>query len=161
METVRQSFDSTLDSAYVIEDLVLEHARRAGFDEPSLDHISLAVHETAVNAIIHGNQYSTDKKVRLEIALGANQLRIKIADQGAGFDPESFCSLEPEDLFRCSGRGVSLSRQVMDEYSVRLLPEGGSEVTLVKYLTSAPAELPDLSAASSEQPASSQTQPHN
>jgi serine/threonine-protein kinase RsbW len=145
METLRQSFDSTLDSAYAIEDLVLEHARAAGFEGQSLDHISLAVHETAVNAIIHGNRYSHDKKVQVEISFTQNQLRVKIADQGDGFEPAALCSSEPEDLFRSSGRGVFLSRQLMDEYHVRPASDGGSEVTLVKYLTAVPSDAVELS----------------
>ncbi|MBZ5609753.1 MAG: ATP-binding protein [Acidobacteriia bacterium] len=138
MVTVRQTFDSTLVSTYSIEDLALEIARRAGFRGPSLDHISLAVHETAVNAVVHGNQYSQEKKVRVEISATGNQFRIRIADQGPGFDPDALLDpSQPEDLFRSSGRGVSLSRQVMDEYHVRPLCKGGTEVTLVKYLAAA------------------------
>jgi serine/threonine-protein kinase RsbW len=133
MPTVHQSFDSTLASAFAIEDLVLEHARQAGFRGPSLDHISLAVHETAVNAVIHGNQYAPDKKVRLDLELSGQALTVKIADEGAGFDPDAADGHEGGSLLRSSGRGVSLSRQVMDEYHVRRLKRG-SEVTLTKYL---------------------------
>jgi serine/threonine-protein kinase RsbW len=135
METARHSFDSTLESAYMIEDLVLEIARRAGFRGPSLDHISLAVHETAVNAVVHGNRYSSEKKVQVEISVNEDRLQIKISDEGAGFNAEELLARpQPGDLMRASGRGVSLSRQVMDEYTVRTRSSGGTEVTLTKYL---------------------------
>lgn len=132
--TVSQSFDSTLASAYAIEDLALEQALRTAFAGPSLDHISLAVHETAVNAIVHGNQCRADRKVHVEIEANANALTVRIADEGAGFDPDAIPTGDnTESLFRSSGRGVSLSRQLMDEYHVRRLKRG-SEVTLTKYL---------------------------
>jgi serine/threonine-protein kinase RsbW len=135
MGTIRQSFESTLDSAYAIEDLVLDAARKAGFQGSSLDHISLAVHETAVNAILHGNQNSKEKKVEVEVVTNCERLRVKIGDEGTGFDPDAVVREEGmADLLRSSGRGVSLTRQIMDEYEVRPRPSGGAEVTLTKYL---------------------------
>ncbi len=139
MATIRRSFDSTLESAYAIEDLVLGVAREAGFQGADLDHISLAVHETAVNAIIHGNQQSPEKKVQVEISVDEDRLQVRIADEGAGFDPDAVSAREESgDLLRSSGRGVSLSRQLMNEYEVQPRNHQGVEVTLTKYLTATP-----------------------
>ena len=139
MATTRRSFDSTLESAYAIEDLVLDLARKAGFQGQDLDHISLAVHETAVNAILHGNQQSQEKKVHVEVSADSDRLRVRIRDEGSGFDPEAVVRNEgAADLLRGSGRGVSLSRQVMDEYEVRPRSQKGVEVTLTKYLAATP-----------------------
>ena len=61
-EAEHYTLDSTLDSVEKIEHLVLEHARRAGFCGISLEQIALAVHETAANAVFHGNQESAPRK---------------------------------------------------------------------------------------------------
>jgi serine/threonine-protein kinase RsbW len=134
-EAEHYTLDSTLDSVDKIEHLVLEHARRAGFCGVSLEQISLAVHETAANAVFHGNQESTEKKVLLDIRVNENQLEIVITDEGNGFDPAKIPDpLAPEEMFRERGRGIYLTRAVMDDYQVRSGEKGGCEVTLVKHL---------------------------
>jgi serine/threonine-protein kinase RsbW len=134
-EDEHYKLDSTLESVERIEHLVLEHARRAGFCGVSLEQIALAVHETAANAVFHGNQESSRKKVSLDIHATADQLRIVITDEGNGFDPAKIPDpLAPEEMFRERGRGVYLTRALMDEYQVHCGAKGGSEVTLVKYL---------------------------
>jgi serine/threonine-protein kinase RsbW len=127
--------DSTLDSVDRVESLTLEMAEKAGFRDASLDHIALAVHETTANAVIHGNRYSREKKISVAICITANQFTITIGDEGEGFVPGTMPeSSSPHDLLRASGRGVYLSRALMDEYSVQLHDTGGAEVTLIKYL---------------------------
>ena len=134
-EAEHYKLDSTLETVERIEHLVLEHARRAGFCDISLEQIALAVHETAANAVFHGNQESSGKKVSLDIQATSDQLKIVITDEGNGFDPAKIPDpLAPEEMFRERGRGVYLTRALMDEYKVVCGAKGGSEVTLVKYL---------------------------
>ena len=134
-EAEHYTLDSTLESVEKIEHLVLEHARRAGFCGISLEQIALAVHETAANAVFHGNHESVEKKVSLDIRSTGNQLKVVITDEGNGFDPAKIPDpLAPEEMFRERGRGVYLTRALMDEYQVKCGAKGGSEVTLVKYL---------------------------
>ena len=134
-EAEHYALDSTLDSVEKIEHLVLEHARRAGFCGVSLEQIALAVHETAANAVFHGNQESSEKKVSLDIRATGQQLEVVITDEGNGFDLAKVPDpLAPEEMFRERGRGIYLTRALMDEYQVRRGAKGGSEVTLVKYL---------------------------
>jgi len=133
-EAEHYTLDSTLESVERIEHLVLEHARRAGFCGVSLEQIALAVHETAANAVFHGNQESVEKKVSLDIHSTDKQLKVVITDQGSGFDPAKIPDpLAPEEMFRERGRGIYLTRALMDEYQVVCGVKGGSEVTLVKY----------------------------
>jgi len=60
--TMREVLDSTLEAVAHVEPLAVEVARRVGFRGVSLDHISLATHETTTNAVVHGNRYRTEKK---------------------------------------------------------------------------------------------------
>ena len=127
--------DSTLESVDRVEYLTLELAEKAGFRDVSLEQIALAVHETAANAVIHGNRYSPDKKVSVAISILENQFTITISDEGVGFDPQTIPeSSSLQELLRDHGRGVYLSRVLMDEYRVQLRETGGTEVTLIKYL---------------------------
>lgn len=131
--------DSTLESVDNAEELVLDVARKAGFSEEELHKISMAVRETVVNAVVHGNRYSAHKKVHLSAAMEQDRLLITVADEGSGFDPDSLPDpLAEENLLHQSGRGLLLVRAFMDEFQVRKLNPTGAEVRLVKHLTQAP-----------------------
>jgi serine/threonine-protein kinase RsbW len=133
--TMREVLDSTLEAVAHVEPLAVEVARRVGFRGVSLDHISLATYETTTNAVVHGNRYRREKKVFVTISITQGRFKITVADEGDGFDPKTLPDpLAPERLSGDSGRGVYLSRAVMDEYHVRSRDAGGAEVTLVKYL---------------------------
>jgi len=136
-ETVERSLDSTLESVDSAEELATNMAERAGLEDEDLMKIGMAVRESMVNAIVHGNRYNANKKVRFSVAHTTDRFTIRIADEGEGFDVESLPDpLAPENLLRTSGRGIFLIRSFMDEFDIRRSDAGGMEVTLVKYLVS-------------------------
>src|ERR1041385_8714510 len=93
-ETLERSLDSTLDSVDSAEELALGVAQRAGFDEDDLMKIGMAVRESMVNAVVHGNRYNAHKKVRFSVTHNSERLTLRIADEGEGFD----FSLVPDPL---------------------------------------------------------------
>jgi serine/threonine-protein kinase RsbW len=136
-ETLERALESTLESVDSAEEMALGVAQRAGFDDDDLMKIGMAVRESMVNAVVHGNRYNTNKKVRFSVAHHAERLTVRIADEGEGFDPDSLPDpLAPENLMRTSGRGIFLIRSFMDEFDIRRGEGGGMEVTLVKYSVS-------------------------
>lgn len=127
--------DSTLESVDNAEQLVLEVASSAGFPEEELHQISMAVRETVVNAVVHGNRYSAHKKVHLEASVEGDRLVITVGDEGAGFDLAAIPDpLAEENLLHQSGRGLLLIRAFVDEFQVRKRSPVGTEVRLVKHL---------------------------
>jgi anti-sigma regulatory factor (Ser/Thr protein kinase) len=67
-------------------------------------------------------------------------MKIVIADEGKGFDPDHLPdALSPEGLLRSSGRGVYLARACMDEFSVERDAAGWTIVTMAKFIDSANA----------------------
>ncbi|MFB3777055.1 MAG: ATP-binding protein [Bryobacteraceae bacterium] len=138
LKKVDALLESNLQSVDEAERLVLEAAKAAGFPEDELHKISMAVRETVVNAVVHGNRYSSHKKVHLEVSRLADRFTVTVGDQGNGFDLSSLPDpLAEENLLHQSGRGILLIRAFMDEYCVRRLSPAGTEVKLVKYLTHA------------------------
>jgi serine/threonine-protein kinase RsbW len=136
-ETVERFLDSTLESVDSAEELAVGMAQRAGFDDDELMRIGMAVRESMVNAVVHGNRYNANKKVRFSVTHNGERFTVRIADQGEGFDFENLPDpLAPENLMRTSGRGIFLIRSFMDEFQMRHLEPGGTEVTLVKYTVS-------------------------
>ena len=133
-ETMETFLDSTLESVDSAEELTVGLAQRGGFDEDDLMKIGLAVRESMVNAVVHGNRYNAHKKVRLSVTRNGTKLTVRIADQGEGFDVSNLPDpLAEDNILRTSGRGIFLIRSFMDEFDIRRLEAGGMEVTLVKY----------------------------
>ena len=137
--TERQSDDVSLDlpsvlgSVDAVEQNAEAFAQRAGFDEDEVSQISLVCREAAVNAVVHGNKYSSEKKVLASFELTPAALTIRLSDEGAGFDPDMLADpLAAENLLRTSGRGVFLMRAIMDEVHFRQL-NPGTEITLTKH----------------------------
>lgn len=134
-ETVERFLDSTLESVDSAEEIAVGMAQRAGFDEDDLLKIGMAVRESVVNAVVHGNRYSAHKKVRFSVAKNSRRFTIRVADEGDGFDYEHLPDpLAPDNLLRSSGRGIFLIRSFVDELEIRRLEPGGMEFILIKYL---------------------------
>jgi serine/threonine-protein kinase RsbW len=134
-ETVERFMDSALESVDSAEELAVGMAQRAGFDEDDLMKIGMAVRESVVNAVVHGNRYNVNKKVHFSVTRNTERFTVRIADEGDGFDFSHLPDpLSRENLMRASGRGIFLVRSFMDEVQIRRLEPAGTEVTLVKYL---------------------------
>lgn len=130
--------DSNLDSVEVAEAAVLQDAQAVGFDEDDLHQLGMAVRESMVNAVVHGNRYNARKKVRLSVIKGSDRLTVVIADEGDGFDMNALPDpLAEENLLRQSGRGLLLIQAFVDEFQVSRAQPSGTEVRMVKYLAKA------------------------
>jgi serine/threonine-protein kinase RsbW len=134
---VRLEFGSAfdmLDFVQVVSDYV---CRQAGFDDDQLHWVSVAVRESVINAIKHGNEQDESKRVVVEFSPvpsdNPEELVIRVADQGPGFDPEALADpLAPENVLKSSGRGIFLIRNFMDEVLLQRVPDGGMEIRMVK-----------------------------
>ncbi|MEO7143278.1 MAG: ATP-binding protein [Bryobacteraceae bacterium] len=130
--------DSTLESVDTAEEAVLKIAGEMGFAEEELHRIGIAVRETVVNAVVHGNRYNIRKKVHLRVSQGDRRLVIEVQDEGDGFEMARVPDpLADENLLRHSGRGILLMHAFMDEFQMRPALPKGAEVRMVKYLSKA------------------------
>ena len=137
MEKLQITLESLLPSVDKAEEIVMQEAAKAGFDEDDQHQIGMAVRECCVNAVVHGNRYNQNKKVHLEIERSKDGLTVTVGDEGEGFDMSSLPDpTAPENLLRQSGRGLLLIRAFMDEFDMHPRPGGGTEVRLVKNLAS-------------------------
>jgi serine/threonine-protein kinase RsbW len=125
---------STMESVGTVEAAADKFAVAAGLSEEERFHLTMAVREAAVNAVLHGNEYDPAKQIAVSFENTGTELVITIADQGRGLDPEKLPDpLSPDNLLRGSGRGIFLIRSFMDEVHFRQL-HPGTELTLVKHL---------------------------
>ena len=74
--------------------------------------LRLCIEEALVNAVVHGNKNEEHRCVRVDIFDEGDSCRIRVRDEGEGFDPDSI-SMPPCD--QMGGRGVCLIKHYMDE----------------------------------------------
>ncbi|WP_031499331.1 ATP-binding protein [Bryobacter aggregatus] len=134
-ESKEHQLDSTLDSVDLADQAVIEFARKIGFDEDDQNSISMAVRECMVNAVAHGNQYNSRKKVYLKLEATPDSLTVSIGDEGNGFDESEVPDpLAQENLLKQSGRGLLLMRAFMDECEHFSRSPQGTMVRMIKRL---------------------------
>lgn len=127
--------ENDLKNVEVAEEIARRVSGTAGFDEDDQHKIDMAVHETLINAIWHGNKNDPDKRVWLRFEIFKDRLEIRVRDQGNGYDPGGVPDpLAAENILSVSGRGIFLIRTFMDEYRVESQAGKGTEVILVKRL---------------------------
>ena len=135
--TVRLEFNSAFDMLDFVQ-VVSDHVGRwSGLDDDQLHWVSVAVRESVVNAIKHGNKNDQSKRVFVDfspVPPTGDELVIRIEDEGEGFVPEEVADpLAPENILKSSGRGIFLIRNFMDETVLKKVP-GGMEIRMVKKL---------------------------
>jgi serine/threonine-protein kinase RsbW len=127
--------ESNLDSVDDAEASAVKIAEEIGFDEDELHKIGMAVRESMVNAVVHGNRYNARKKVHFTVRKAADHLTVAIRDEGEGFEYSALPNpLSEENLLRQSGRGLLLIQAFVDKLEVTRRAPGGTEVKMVKYL---------------------------
>ena len=126
-----------MESVSEVEAAADRLAVEAGLDDDARFHVTMAVREAAVNAVLHGNDYDPAKRITASFENTGDSLIVTIAEQGIGLDPETLPDpLAPENIMRGTGRGIFLIRSFMDEVHFRQL-HPGTELTLVKHLAPA------------------------
>ena len=127
---------SALDNLDLIQTLTDCITNFMGFDEDSAHWIGMSVRESVTNAIQHGNKLDLSKKVDICFGVLPDRLSISVRDQGSGFRVEAIPNpLDNDNLLKPSGRGIFYIRTFMDEVEFRSLPQGGTEVVMVKKIS--------------------------
>jgi serine/threonine-protein kinase RsbW len=133
--TVRLDFASRLDMLDLLQVVLTHVSGLVGFDEETTHYMSVAVRESVVNAMKHGNQLDEAKRVAVDFVLKQDSLEIEVTDEGVGFDLEGVPDpLAEENLLKAFGRGIFFMRSFMDEVSYTFPLRGGTVVKLVKRL---------------------------
>ena len=132
-----------LPSSFELLDLVQLLSDRisalAGLDEDTVHWVSVAVRESVINAIKHGNREDRDKHVTIEFELSPRahpaEFVVEVLDEGEGFDPDHVANpLDPENVLKSSGRGIFFMKNFMDDVRIARRPEGGMSVRMLKKL---------------------------
>ena len=125
------------DTIYLaaIDDFISEKLTDKGVSNSIAADMSISVSEIVNNAIIHGNEKNSSKKVVVTIELKQNDLKISVKDEGNGFSPDNIPDpTERENLLKKVGRGIFIVRSLVDSVDFSFTNEG-TEVIIKKKLT--------------------------
>jgi serine/threonine-protein kinase RsbW len=145
-QLVRLEFTSAFEMLDFVQ-VVSDHlARGVGLDEDSLHWVSVAIRESVINAIKHGNRSDTAKHVFVEFETATNaevpELAIRVRDQGEGFDPNrSPTRSTREPPSNPAAAAFFLIRNFMDDVQLRRA-QGGMEIWMVKKVQPADGSEP-------------------
>jgi serine/threonine-protein kinase RsbW len=133
--TIRLEMASRLDFLDAAQAVLAHVSQRTDLDEDARHYVSVALRESLINAIKHGNLMDERKRVRVSFMLHPRRLELRVQDEGAGFNPHALpdpCA--NENLLRTDGRGVFFIRSFMDEVKYSFPRTGGTLVRMIKRL---------------------------
>jgi PAS domain S-box-containing protein len=113
-----------------------------GYPEDDTMMLHLAIYEMMVNSIKHGHRYDTTKTATINGTILEDSWVISVSDQGPGFDYDRIysTSLDFVDIYQTSGRGILLTKQIVDSM---MFENGGCKVTLSSRVNQSISETAD------------------
>ena len=100
--------------------------------EDKVEEVKLALIEACINAFEHSQ--AKDRRLRIDLEAGENELVVKVSDRGHGFDIASVreeLNQRRREGNKKRGWGLELMRQLMDEVDLQS-GRDGTTITLVK-----------------------------
>lgn len=129
-EKIEFAVPSYLSLMHDILNYLIKRVEKVGIVNPQTSNLFVALDEAFVNAVKHGNKFDTRKLVRITADVSPEEARFTIEDEGEGFDVNAIPDpLDPENLFKTSGRGVLFIYNIMDEVKYN---ERGNRLTMIK-----------------------------
>ncbi len=107
--------NSKIENLRKVEKLVDELSSDHNISADIYGNILIAALEAANNAILHGNKLDENKFVNILVKIEGQKLRIKIDDEGKGFDYKNVPDpTAPENIENVNGRGIFLMEKLSD-----------------------------------------------
>ena len=137
MKTLLLTIESQTEKLKSVRDFVADAAAGFGFDEETVNKISIAVDEACTNIIKHSYEYSPNGKIDITLKMHEDKFEIIISHDGKSFNPDA---VEQPDMkeylshYRQGGLGMHLMRSLMDRVEYAVKSGNRSEVHLLKHL---------------------------
>jgi serine/threonine-protein kinase RsbW len=107
---------SKIESLRKVEKLVDDLSAEYNISADIYGNILIASLEAANNAILHGNKLDEKKIVNIVFIIEETKLKIKIDDEGDGFDYKNVPDpTAPENIENVNGRGIFLMEKLSDK----------------------------------------------
>lgn len=126
---IRVAFPSSVRyQRAVVERVVVACRHLADLDGETAFRLRVTLGEAVANAILYGSGDRPGAVVRVSAKAGMDGLRVKVSDEGSGFDPDAVPEpISRDGIARPRGRGLFLLKQLADGVAFN---ETGNRVTL-------------------------------
>ena len=134
MKEVKINIPSSTEFVGPVVKFLYDFFSNKGIQETVASNVVTSVIEAVGNAIVHGNNNDSSKKIDILIQINKNTLNIEVQDEGEGFDVSSVPDpTDPKNFLKPSGRGILFMNIGMDGVCYN---EKGNILTLIKYRVS-------------------------
>lgn len=108
---------SRIDSITIVENFIDELSAKYSFSDELYANVLTCLSEAVINAIVHGNHESLEKKVYINLeVIEDKRLIFTISDEGDGFDFNNLPDpTAPENIENLTGRGVFIIKKLADQ----------------------------------------------
>ena len=129
-ENIEFELPSAISLMHIVLEYLMKRVEKLGVVKSEQSNLFVALDEAFVNAVKHGNKFDAHKLVRITAEVSKQEAKFTIEDEGEGFDINNIPDpLDPENLFKTSGRGVLFIYNIMDEVKYN---DRGNRLTMVK-----------------------------
>jgi serine/threonine-protein kinase RsbW len=129
-EYIEFELPSAISLMHIVLDYLMKRVEKLGVVSPEQSNLFIALDEAFVNAVKHGNKFDAQKLIRISAEVSKKEARFTIEDEGEGFDVHNIPDpLDPQNLFKTSGRGVLFIYNIMDEVKYN---DRGNRLTMIK-----------------------------
>ncbi len=129
-ESIEFDLPSAISLMHIVLEYLMKRVEKLGVINPEQSNLFVALDEAFVNAVKHGNKFDAQKLVRIYAEVSKLEAKFTVEDEGEGFDVKNIPDpLDPENIFKTSGRGVLFIYNIMDEVKYN---DRGNRLTMVK-----------------------------
>ena len=108
-------------------------ASERGYTDEFVFAVDLAVRESVINAVKHGNKFDESKEVEITLEDTEDGFEITVRDHGEGFTIDEIPDpTNAENLLKACGRGILLIRSFMDKVEWSNALDGGVIVKMLR-----------------------------
>ena len=144
MKTKTLKVKSKTENLSLIRDFVSSAATEINIPKDIIENIILAVDEACTNIIKHAYKSSPEGEITVSIKPSNSKFEIKILDHGLTFKPETIPEPDLQKYYRqrrVGGLGIYLMKTLMDEVNYFSVPGKYNEVSLIKKINLASANV--------------------
>jgi serine/threonine-protein kinase RsbW len=133
--SIHIKIESIPSNIRIVEKAIDEATAELGISTENYGKILVSTLEAVNNAIIHGNNSIPDKIVEVDIRFKNNEMRIKVTDEGFGFNPSEVPDpTTPNNIESINGRGVFLMSRLADK--IKYSKKANTVTMVFKNITS-------------------------
>lgn len=133
--SIHIKIESITSNIRIVEKAIDEATAEIGISAENYGKILVSTLEAVNNAIVHGNNSIPDKIVEVDIRFKNNEMRIKVTDEGFGFNPGDVPDpTTPGNIESVNGRGVFLMSRLADK--IKYSKKANTVTMIFKNITS-------------------------